>query len=294
MSASIIVQQIICGLSAGMVLFIAAAGLTLVLGTLGVLNIAHGSIYMIGIYLCWAISAQLVNVPGGFYVALIAATIGSAIFGGLIEITVIRPLYRLTMIYQYITTFAVTFITMDLLKIIWGGAYHTITAPSYLCGSFSLFGLVIPKYNFLLIVLGFTVAILLYLFINKTRAGLIIRGITADRTMMSFLGENVSRTYTLVFMLGCALAGFAGAVIGPITAAGPGIDLDILISSFIIIVIGGFGSLGGALIGAIILGVVKSLGVLFVPKLVIGLPFFLMVIILIARPWGLLGKPMRV
>jgi branched-subunit amino acid ABC-type transport system permease component len=283
----------ICGLSAGMVLFIAAAGLTLVLGSLEVLNIAHGSIYSIGIYLCWALTVHLGSLPGGFYVALVGAMIGAAIFGGLIEITVIRPVYKLDMIYQFITTFAVTFIVMDLLKMIWGGAYHTIGAPSYLAGSFRLFGLEIPKYNFLLIIIGFAVAVALHLFINRTRAGLIIRGITADRTMMSFLGKNVSLTYTCIFMLGCALAGFAGAAIGPITAAGPGIDVDILISSFIVIVIGGAGSLGGALIGAIALGLVNSLGILFVPKLAIGFPFFLMLIVLIARPWGLLGKPMK-
>ena len=233
------------------------------------------------------------NISGHFYISILLAIIGSAILGGIIEILVIRPMYKLAHIYQFITTFGVTFIIMDLAKIIWGGAYHVIDYPTYLQGPIPLLGLMLPKYNLALIILGFLVFIALYLFINKTHFGLVIRGITADRTMMSIFGTDVSWTYTSVFMTGCALVGLAAAVIAPITAAGPGMDVMVLLKGFIVIVIGGFGSLGGALLASMIIGLANAFGILIVPKAALGFPFFIMVIFLIIRPWGLLGKPIK-
>lgn len=288
-----ILQQTISGLSSGMVLFLVALGLTLVLGTLKVLNLAHGSIYVIGLYLCFAITAQLVNIPGNFYIALILVPIGAALFGGLVEVAVLRPVYGLPHhIYQLIVGFGVIYIVMDLLKLVWGGSYHTIAAPAYLMGQLNFLGVIMPQYNLLLILVGFVFFVLMYLFINKTRAGLIIRGVTTDRMMMSALGQNVPRVYTLVFMLGCGIAGLAGALIGPITVAGPGMEMMVLIKAFIVIVVGGFGSIGGALVAAILVGLVDAFGILIIPGLALGFPFFLMLIVLIFRPWGLFGKPL--
>jgi len=291
MSWDIILQQSVSGLTEGMVLFVAAAGITLVMGSLKVLNLAHGSMYIIGLYLCFAVCSQFVGIPAYFYIAIIAGTLGASIFGGLMEILIIRPVYKMGHIYQFLVTWGVIFVVMDLVKMVWGGTYHPITAPQYLTGRIIFFGLAMPKYNLLLIIFGLVVFVLLYLFINRTRFGLIIRGITVDREMMSLLGQDVSRSYTFVFMLGCALAGLAGASVGPITVAGPGMEMMVLLKSFIIMVIGGFGSIVGALIAAILLGLVDSFGILFIPRLALGFPFFLMLIVLSIRPWGLLGRP---
>jgi branched-subunit amino acid ABC-type transport system permease component len=291
MTWEIILQQSLSGLTEGMVLFVAAAGITLVMGSLKVLNLAHGSIYVIGLYLCFAVSSHFAGIPGHFYLAIIVGTLGAAIFGGMMEISIIRPVYKLGHIYQFLVTWGVIFIVMDLVKIVWGGTYHPITAPRYLTGRIVFSGLPMPKYNLLLIIFGFVVFIFLYLFINRTRFGIIIRGITVDREMMSLLGEDVSRSYTFVFMLGCGLAGLAGAVVGPITVAGPGMEMIVLLKSFIVMVIGGFGSLGGALIAALLIGLVDSFGILLIPRLALGFPFFLMLIVLSIRPWGILGKP---
>jgi len=293
MTLDTIILQIVSGLSEGMVCFLCATGLTLILGSLKVLNIAHGSIYMVGAYLFFTCNRFLANIPGHFYISIFLAIIGAAILGGIIEILVVRPIYKLKDIYQYITTFGVTFIMMDLMKIIWGGSYYTINYPVFLQGPIHLSGFILPKYNLALIILGFIVFIAMYLFINKSHFGLVIRGITADRTMMSMLGTDVPWAYTLVFMMGCALVGLGAAIIVPITAAGPGMDVMVLIKGFIVIVIGGFGSLGGALLASIIIGLANAFGILFIPKVAAGFPFFVMVILLIFRPWGLLGKPIK-
>jgi len=293
MTIEMLVLQSISGLSEGMVVFLCAMGLTLILGSLKVLNISHGSIYMIGSYFVVTGNAVMAAMPGHFYLAILFATFGAAILGGIIEILVIRPLYKIDEIYQFITTFAVTFIAMDLVKIVWGGSYLSINYPEYLHGPIIAKGFILPKYNMALIVFGLLVFLGMYLFINKSKMGLLIRGVTVDRMMMSVFGVNVPKIYTLVFMIGCALAGLGGAVVAPISIAGPGIDVAVLIKSFIVIVIGGFGSAGGALLASMLLGLVNAFGILFIPKLAMGFPFFLMVIILIFRPWGLLGKPIK-
>lgn len=293
MSFDVIILQIVSGLSEGMVCFLCASGLTLILGSLKVLNIAHGSIYMVGAYLFFAINRMTMSLPGHFYLSIIAAVFGAALIGGIIEVLVIRPIYRLKEIYQYITTFGVTFIIMDLTKIVWGGSYHTVNYPTYLQGPIRFMGFILPKYNLALILFGFIVFLFMYFFINKSYLGLTIRGISVDRTMMSVLGTDVPKTYTLVFMIGCGLVGLGAAIIAPSAAVGPGMDVMVLIKGFIVIVIGGFGSLGGALLASILIGLANSFGILFIPKVAMGFPFFVMVILLILRPWGLLGKPIK-
>ena len=291
MGFEVIVLQVVSGLSEGMVVFLCAMGLTLILGSLKVLNISHGSMYMIGAYCMVAVNAALSSIPGGFFIGVIVTMIVVAIIGGVLEILLIRPVYKLNDTYQYITTFAVTFIVTDLLKFIWGGAYLTTPYPSFLVGPFMLGDIILPKYNIALIAFALFVFVCMHFFINKSNLGLLVRGMTVDREMMGVLGVNVPLVYTLVFMLGCGLAGLGGSLIAPISAAGLGIDLTVLIASFAVIVIGGFGSIGGALIASIILGLVNAFGVLLVPKAAVGFMYFVMVVTLIFRPWGLLGKP---
>ena len=293
MTLDVFFLQTVSGLSEGMVVFLCAMGLTLILGSLKVLNICHGSVYMIGAYFVVAGNAAMRALPGHFYLAIAFSTIAAAIFGGIIEILVIRPLYKLEHIFQFITTFGVTFIVMDLVKLVWGGSYYTTNPPSYLQGPIIFHGIIIPKYNAILIIFGIILFMGMEILINRSRLGLLIRGITVDRMMMSIFGIDVARLYSVVFMIGCALAGLGGALIAPISAAGPGIDVAVLIKSFIVIVVGGFGSLGGAFLASMIVGLVNSFGILFVPKVAMGFAFFVMAVTLIFRPWGLLGKPIR-
>ena len=192
-----------------------------------------------------------------------------------------------------LTTFALVFIIMDLVKIIWGGEIKTVSYPAYLAGRISFFGIMLPKYNMFLILVGFAIFVLLSVFLNKARIGLIIRGVTVDRIMMSALGVNVSQVYTIIFMLGCALAGLAGALVIPLVTASPGMSSMTLNYAFIVIIMGGFGSIGGSLLGSIIIGLTNAFGLLFVPRMAMALPFMVMLTVLIFRPWGLLGKPMK-
>ena len=289
----VIIFQIVSGLSEGMVVFLCAMGMTLILGSLKVLNIAHGSIYMLGAYLGVMISNLLTGIPGHFYLGIVISTILCALFGGLVEILVIRPIYKLNEIYQFVTTYGVTFIMMDVTKIIWGGAPQTVNQPAYLQGPVSLSGILLPKYNLALIIFGIAVFVAMHLFINRSRFGLIIRGVTVDRLVMSIFGTNVPQTYTLVFMIGCGLAGLGGAIIAPLSAASPGIDFSVLVKAFIVIIVGGFGSLSGAFLASVIVGLTNACGILFAPKVALGFPFFIMLVVLIVRPWGLLGKPIR-
>ena len=294
MSFDVIILQIVSGLSEGMVVFLCAMGLTLILGGLKVLSISHGSMYMIGAYCMVAVNAAFAAIPGGFYMGVIVSMIVVAILGGILEIFLIRPVYKLTDIYQYITTFAVTFVVSDLLKLIWGGAYLTTPYPEFLVGPIMVGEIILPKYNVALIAFALFIFVLMYLFINKSKLGLLIRGMTVDREMMGVLGVNVPLVYTWSSCWAVAWRASGGALIAPISAAGLGIDLTVLIASFAVIVIGGFGSIGGALIASIILGLVNAFGVLLVPKAAVGFMYFVMVVTLIFRPWGLLGKPMTV
>jgi branched-chain amino acid transport system permease protein len=289
--AKFLLGQIVSGLSVGMVFFLIAAGLSLVFGTLKVLNLAHASLYMLGAYFCYTITHALSSLSGNYWIALIAAPIGVAIVGGFIEVLLLRPVYKKELINQMILTFSLILIMGDIVKMVWGVEFYTVNIPWPLAGTADFLGTKVSYYHLFLIAAGFGVLILIWLIMNKTKLGRIVKAVTHSREMSSALGVNVPVVYTLIFMAACWLAGLGGTLMAPMSSVFMGMDATVTIECFIIIVIGGLGSIGGSFLGAIIFGLMNSLGILILPKLTIAFGFILMAIILIIRPWGLMGKP---
>jgi branched-subunit amino acid ABC-type transport system permease component len=214
-----------------------------------------------------------------------------ALLGGLVEVLLLRRIYSQDMLYQYILTFALILIFGDVLKYAFGVSFKTIAVPWPLAGSIAFLGMSFPLYNIFLIICGMVIFAALLALMRYTELGRIVRAVTLNRDMANALGINVPRVYTGVFMLGCYLAGLAGALMPPMSVVALGADMNVIIECFIIVVIGGLGSLSGAFIGAVILGFLNAFGILVMPKLAVAFPFMLMIIILIVRPWGLMGKP---
>jgi branched-subunit amino acid ABC-type transport system permease component len=274
-----------------MVIFLIAVGLSLVFGTLRILNLAHGTLYMLGAYLCYWISSLLTQVSGSFWWSILLAPVGVAVFGGLIEVLLLRRIYDREHLDQYLLTFALVLVVGDLCKLSWGVDYHLVPAPWPLTGPVFVMGMPFPSYNVFLILCGPLVFIGLWALIRYTRLGMVIRAMTYSREMANALGTNVPLIYTVVFMLGCWLAGLGGTLVVPTASAMPGMDMIVLIECFIIIVIGGLGSLSGAFLGSLIFGLVNAFGILVAPRLAVAFVFILMIIVLIIRPWGLMGEP---
>jgi branched-subunit amino acid ABC-type transport system permease component len=274
-----------------MVIFLIAVGLSLIFGTLRILNLAHGSLYMLGAFLCFWISSTLSQLSGAFWWTLILAPLAVALFGGFLEAFLLRRIYAREMLDQFLFTFALILIIGDLCKLAWGVEYHMVPTPWPLNGPITIMGMGFPLYNVFLIACGPLVFVGLWAFIHYTGLGRIIRAVTFNRDMANALGVNVPLVYTAVFMLGCWLAGLGGALVAPMSAVMLGMDMVILIECFIIVVIGGLGRLPGAFIGSLIFGLVNAFGILVAPRLAIAFGFILMIIVLVIRPWGLMGKP---
>lgn len=291
MTIEAVISQVLSGLSVGMVLFLIAAGLSIIFGTLRILNMAHGSIYMLAGFICFTLSSALSMMAGAFWWALLLAPIVIAVFGGLIEFILLRRIYNQEHIYQYILTFALVLVIGDACKFLFGAMYQTVPPPWPFNGIIKMGEVTLPTYNFFLMACGIILFAAISALMRYTTLGRTVRAVTHNRDTASTLGINVPRVYTGVFMLGCYFAGLAGSLMTPLTCVTLGMDISVIIECFIIVVIGGLGSVTGAFIGAIILGLVNSLGILIVPQLALAFPFLLMIIILIIRPWGLLGKP---
>jgi branched-subunit amino acid ABC-type transport system permease component len=281
-----ILGQLISGLAVGMVFFLIAVGLSMVFGTLRVLNVAHASFYMLGAYFCYTITHYL----NSFWISLVLAPLGVAIFGGVVELLVLRPLYRRELLYQLILTFGLILIIGDLVKLTWGVDFYQVAIPWPLHGTASFLGTRLSYYHLFLIAMGTTILGLIWVILHKTKLGRIIKSVTHSRDMSSALGVNVSIVYTAVFMFASWLAGMGGTLMAPMASVFLGMDFTVAIECFIIIVIGGFGSTGGAFLGAIVFGLANSLGILVLPKLAIAFGFIAMAFVLIIRPWGLMGK----
>jgi branched-subunit amino acid ABC-type transport system permease component len=286
-----LIIQLLSGISVGMVIFLIAVGLSLIFGTLRILNLAHGSLYMLGAFLCFWISSTLSQLSGAFWWTLILAPLAVALFGGFLEAFLLRRIYAREMLDQFLFTFALILIIGDLCKLAWGVEYHMVPTPWPLNGPITIMGMGFPLYNVFLIACGPLVFVGLWAFIHYTGLGRIIRAVTFNRDMANALGVNVPLVYTAVFMLGCWLAGLGGALVAPMSAVMLGMDMVILIECFIIVVIGGLGRLPGAFIGSLIFGLVNAFGILVAPRLAIAFGFILMIIVLVIRPWGLMGKP---
>ena len=296
------IEQLLNGLQLGITLFLMSAGLTLVFGIMQVINLAHGSFYMIGAYVGATVTAR----TGSFILGVLAALPAAALAGMLVEMLVMRRLYRKDHLDQVLATFGLIMFFNELTRMIWGRQPLFMDVPPWLAGSIELIpGVPYPVYRIAVIVVGIMVGVLLYLLFTRTRIGMQIRAGASNREMAGALGVNIRLLYTLVFGLGTLLAGLAGVMAGPILAVEAGMGESILILTFVVIVIGGIGSIRGALLGALLVGLVDTLGRAFLPVLLRlflsaayadGIAaslasmsiYILMAAILVCRPRGLL------
>jgi len=287
----VVARQLLAGVSNGMLLFLISAGLSLIFGVLRVINFAHGALFMFGALIAVTLTALAPGTTGGFVAALIGAAAGLAVLGAAIETGLLRRIYRAPHEYQLLLTFALVFILGDAAKLIWGREDNSVQVPALLTGSAQAFGLTFPTYRLFLIVVGVAVAIGLWLVLHRTRWGIFVRAATIDRGMLSALGVNTRRLFTAVFALGAALAGLGGALAAPIVAVGPGLHVQVIIDAFVVVVIGGMGSVLGALVASLLVGIVNAFGILAIPGAAVVLTFSLMAVVLIVRPHGLFGTP---
>jgi branched-subunit amino acid ABC-type transport system permease component len=280
--------QFLNGLFIAAGIYLVASGLSLVFGVLGILNFAHGSFYMYGAFFVFTwIGFKF----GGFWPALLIAPVVVVILGVATEIVFLRPIYRADPLYQLLLTYGLVLMFGDVVKLVWGADNQSVARPPGLEGTIPIFGALFPSYQvFVLLPIGFVTIVALYLLLNRTQIGNVVRAATQDREMVGALGVNVRLLYTGVFAIGAFLGGLGGAVLAPMGALYPGMDFDIIIEVFLVVVLGGLGSMAGTALGALIYGELKSFGILWVPDLESLFIYILMVIVLLTRPQGLLGK----
>ena len=258
------IEQCLNGVQLGMLLFLLAAGLTLVFGIMDLVNLAHGSLYMLGAY----VAATLAVVTGSFVTAIILAVIGSLVAGMILEVVAIRRLYGRNHLDHVLGTFGLVLFFNELVRLVWGPAGMTLPLPPQMLTAVQIIpGVYYPLYRLVIILAALAVAVLLYVVVMRTRLGMLIRAGASNREMVGALGVNIKLLYTLVFGLGAALAGFAGVMQAPILTVQIGMGENILILAFVVIIIGGIGSIRGAFVAAIIVGLIDTLGRAFLPDM---------------------------
>ncbi|MFT5657424.1 MAG: branched-chain amino acid transport system permease protein [Gammaproteobacteria bacterium] len=258
------IEQLLNGLQLGFMLFLLSAGLTLVFGVMNLINLAHGSFYMVGAY----VAATVMQATGSFFLALLVSLASAAVCGLLVEIIVLRHLYRRDHLDQVLATFGLILFFNEGTRMIWGRQPLFMQMPDYLSSTIEILpGIPYPLYRLLIIGVGLATAIGLYGLINHSRLGMRIRAGASNRDMIAALGVNIRWLYSLVFALGAMLAGFAGVMAAPIFAVESGMGEGILILTFVVIVIGGIGSVKGALLGALLVGLVDTLGRAYLPSI---------------------------
>ena len=288
MDLGFLLLQFLTGLATASTLFLLAVGLSLIFGALGIVNFAHGSFYMLGAYLLyWVIKGD----PDGIWWGMLVVAALGLVIGALVEVVFLRPVYRRPEHHQILLTYALLLVIEDLVKILFGAAYKSLGPPSALAMPVWIMGAPFPAYYLVQIALAVVVALGLWVFLKRTRTGLLIRAITQDRPMLEALGVPVPRLLTAVFALGIALAALGGAATLPMQTVSPGVAVEAVISAFIVVVVGGLGSIWGSLLGAFLIGEIQAFGVLVWPDFSIAFVYLLMAAVLLVRPWGLLGRP---
>jgi branched-subunit amino acid ABC-type transport system permease component len=291
MDLTAFITQAMSGVTAAIFLFLTAVGLSLIFGVVRVLNFAHGSFYMVGAYVAYQMSKWLGTTDAGFWAGALGAALVVTVIGIAIERLLLRHLYGKDELFQLLLTYALVLIIADAVKATWGVEQVSVVRPPALQGTLMLLGAPLPLYNLAIIGICLLILLLLWAVIQGTRAGRIVRAASMDREMIGALGINVSWLFTGVFAVGSFLAGLGGALVAPVTAITLGMDTEMVIAAFIAVVIGGLGSFWGTLIGALIYGQVLSFGILLMPRFSLFAVFALMAVILVVRPYGLLGKP---
>jgi branched-subunit amino acid ABC-type transport system permease component len=293
MDISLLMSQFMSGLSRGMMLFLIASGLSLIFGVMNILNFAHASLWLVGAYFCHSFWLLMQNHGFALWLSIPLAGLVMAGIGWLIEVILIRRVYKRDLPEQLLLTYALVLVIGDLIKISWGVEDRIIVRPAEVEGPVFFFGIPFDSYFIFVILVGVAVAIGLWWFLKRTRYGHIVRAAVFSREMVSALGIPIPRIYTGVFVMGIFIAGMAGAVQAPVGSITLGMDMAVIIQAFCVVVIGGFGSLLGTLVGSLIVGEIYSFSILFWPQGALVLIFVVTAIILIVRPWGLFGTPMR-
>lgn len=290
---SVLLVHLLNALLYSSVLFLIAGGLSLIYGVMRILNLAHGNLYALGAFVtAWTIGRAL---EGGAPTALAflllpVGAIAAAAAGAVIERTLLRPFYRRPEEYQLLMTFGLLMILEDLIRLIWGPNPLSVTAVYAAFGSVAIGDGRYPAYNLVIIATGIVAAVFLWAFIYRTRFGVLLRATSQDKRTASALGVNVNRIYLQAFTLGCFMAGLGGAVVVPAQSAVLGMGVDALVLAFIVVVIGGLGSLEGALAGALIVGVVREAGITYFPEIELAVLYLIAALVLLARPAGLFGR----
>lgn len=279
--------QIMNSLSYGFLLFMITCGITIVFGILGVLNLAHGSMYLLGSYIGYSIIMKS-GLP--FWVAILTVPLFIAAIGLIIERIILRPTYKLGHLSQVLLTFGLAYIFHDIFSIIWGKNVLAVDPPKGLSNSIDILGYSIPSYRLALITIGIAIALLLWFIQDKTKWGAVIRAGLSDKEMAGALGVNIHLVFTLVFVIGSLLTGLGGVLGSPILGTYPGMEFQILILSLVILVVGGLGSVTGTLLASLLVGFVETFSRYLIPELSLIITFALMAIVLVIRPQGLVGR----
>ena len=274
------------GLAYAGLLFLVSAGLTLVFGMMNVLNFAHAAMYMLGAYF----SFTLLHATGQFWLCLLVCPPLLFIIGALVERFLLRRVHIYGHLHELLLTFGLAYIITELVKLIWGNFPLAVNIGGFLGRTVEFFGMIYPIYRIFIFVCAVFVGLAMAAILFKTRLGIILRAAVNDSEMVNALGFNVPLVFTGVFAFGAALSGLAGVIAGPLLTTYPGMAHEILIDAFVVIVVGGFGSLGGAVVASLLIGELQSFGVLLFPKLSLALVYMLMAAVLIIKPSGLFGE----
>ncbi|MDK2824321.1 MAG: branched-chain amino acid transport system permease protein [Clostridia bacterium] len=285
METSQIIIQILNGISYGLLLFLLAAGLSLIFGLMNVINLAHGSYYMLGAYL----GLVIIRHTGSFFLALGGAALLMSLIGIIMESLFLRSLYKREL-DQVLLTFGFAYIFMDIARWLWGGTPRSLPKPLFLDNSINILGEAFPIYRLVMIITGLTIALALWILLEKTRTGIIIRAGVNDKEMVTAMGINIKLYFTGIFALGAFLAAFGGVIGGPIIGTYPGLDFEILVLALAVVVVGGLGTLKGPFWGSILIGFIETFGKAFFPNYALVTIYVAMALILIFKPTGLLGK----
>ena len=275
--------QLLNGLQLAMLLFLLAAGLSLVLGLMNFVNLAHGTLYMLGAYL----GVSFAGLTGSFWLALALAPLAVAAIGAVVYAGLLRHLARADHMIQVLATLGLIFVGFDAVGLVWGKFGLDLAKPAVLAGSISVAGETYPAYRLFVIGLGAAVALGLYALVERTRLGAVVRAGVDNRSMVECLGIDVERVFFAVFCVGCALAGLAGVVAAPVLSVYPGMDMPVLVLALVVVVLGGAGSLKGAFFGSLLIGLAETLGQVYLPAFASVTMYALMAAVLVARPQGL-------
>ena len=284
------VVQIITGLGSGAILFLVAAGLSLIFGALRVINFAHGSLYMLGAYIAVSLAGPIGFGAATFWVVMLLAGLAIAAAGTVLEVVFFRPIYNRALLTQLLVTFAFVLVIAAVVRQVWGNQGESTPAPDFLTGGVKVLDGQIQRFQFFFIALAVIVAIVLWAIMYKTNLGRMIRAAVSDPTLLGLSGVNVRLLFTGTFALAAFFAGLAGGAILIQGFIGPDLGIDAIIRAFVIVVIGGMGSLSGAFIASFLVGVAEALGILWVPEASLAIVFAVLVVVLAIRPQGLLGS----